>query len=190
MSNSPCRNCEFALKDKNRSECLNCKAKERYVASMGGMTHSLPIEQTDMARKRKVIQFKSSKKPQTKKEFKMPKGNVWTDQDDQFLRDNFKTMNNWEISKRLNRTPNAVQFRLSTIGLRRNNRQAVQKELVQDKRAARQPKKIIIDFAGYDDLYEKFMDYIKTQFRTAEEQILYLINQDISHRTRLKGIEN
>lgn len=48
-------------------------------------------------------------------------GNTWTQHEDDFLRNNHKTMTNLELARKLNRSHGAISARKHVLGLRKTN---------------------------------------------------------------------
>jgi len=47
---SPCIGCKFEHDDKNNATCRECNKRVEYVTSLGGMTHSVPVESISLER--------------------------------------------------------------------------------------------------------------------------------------------
>ena len=50
---NPCLDCQRLGEDKNDAACVHCERRQAYVASLGGMTHSVPDAMMDIRRYRK-----------------------------------------------------------------------------------------------------------------------------------------
>lgn len=90
---SPCRNCKLELVDKNNETCMRCAKRIKYVASMEGLTCSLPVEMTDMAK--------------------------WTKDQVDYLRQNYTTKSDLEIAKHIGKNPPCVQIKRTALGLKK-----------------------------------------------------------------------
>lgn len=49
MTKNPCIGCDLELEDKNNDTCRECDKRVAYVASLGGLSHSVPEESASLA---------------------------------------------------------------------------------------------------------------------------------------------
>lgn len=50
MDKSPCLDCDYKYENKNSERCMNCRDRLQYVGEIGDMTHSLPMDKTDLGK--------------------------------------------------------------------------------------------------------------------------------------------
>lgn len=172
---SPCIGCDLKTADKNNDWCVNCNKRIVYAYSMGGCSESLSVRMTDMATKY---------------------SGLWTDEELQYLRDNYLNRSNGELADHLGRTVRAVVFRLSKLGLRRRSRSKPKQ--VKTERSMLAPGRdtdlgpvadrnaklitnenglLLIDFSNYPGLFDSIKDLSKQNFCTPENHVLYLISE-------------
>ena len=60
---SPCLKCDHRNRDKKHPECINCNDRILYADSIGPMTHSMPIELTNLGGAMNEIAQKECKQP-------------------------------------------------------------------------------------------------------------------------------
>ena len=174
MQRSPCLECEYKGADKRNPTCTDCQKRKDYVASIGGLTASVPVELTNMGRK--MGSGRTWKK--------------WTEDDVNFLKENVNRMTNKQMADHLGRPVTAVAGKLSVLNIKRNSdfKPGVVFEndnpksnslLTSDKIEPVNNRKnfFIVDFSKYGDLYDRFLSFANKNFRTAENQILYLVSQ-------------
>lgn len=121
MERSPCLQCDLLYENKNNPTCDACRPVKEYAdrIAAGGGSQSLDIGGTDMA-----ISGRER---------------LWTAQEDEFLQNNFMKMKNRELAGELDRTENAVTFRLSKLELRRQKKRRKRSDTPPEKSTPSRP---------------------------------------------------
>ncbi len=205
MSKNPCRNCPPEERDYNSRKCMACQSRIDYVASIGDMTHSIPLELSDLNTEFK----KESEMPEQQNEKKTNRS--WTEEEKEFLRLNRKKMTYKQMAEALGRTDfqigNAIhRFKIKSSSPKKDKPTAKLKDLAdfeeaeaiglkssnsppdlssEAKRTTDAPdgsKKdfFILDFSDRVELYDLLISAANLNFRTPKEQALFFIHQGLN----------
>ncbi len=168
---SPCRSCSLEFIDKNNDTCMRCAKRIKYVASLEGLTCSVPVEMTDMAMSPEKVK-----------------------QHDQFMIEN-PDMKVPQIAKQLGRSQAAIYSRRFKLGLTKPKRDAERTMLADRTKAVHsEPENLpprraeltrsadlaIINIKGYEELYERLKRSAQANFRTPELQALWFIHKGLA----------
>jgi len=173
---SPCLKCDRKDQDKNDPECVNCVLRLNYCRGLDYYIY-----------------------PQTYENVK--KYNAWKPQDDKVLAENYLVMSNLEMAQMINRSPSSVANRLSYLNLQRKAGMVKLMNAVKNKQREdvpsdhEEPKeeescgngnylKFTLNTQHHGDLYERFIAYARSQYRTPKYQILYLIDKAVRNYER------
>jgi uncharacterized protein YrzB (UPF0473 family) len=185
---SPCIENKCGRRDlsKDHPDCLNCKDRLEYISKIGGPAESLPIQFSDAGRG--SIEMK---------------GNRFSQEDTDFIEQNFKTMGYKEIADKIGRPIGSIQQKIYSMGLKKRNTSRDYKiDYKTENRAeivkADDKKRdfFVLDFTGNEHLFEKLQELAKSEFRTMENQIFYMIataniiEQDQNQIKKNGGIED
>lgn len=167
MQRSPCLDCDLADQDKRNPTCDNCQKRLEYVDGIGDARASMPIEKTDLAEKRD---------PAMKKRF--------SEQDNQFLHDNYKTMTHKQLGEKLGRSTASITQRLNRLGLKKHGKHEIGANSIENRQIENKNRDFfILDFSDFRDLFDGLNQIAKDNFRTPENQILYLIKREIERKS-------
>lgn len=172
MQRSPCLNCDLRDQDKRNSICEHCQERLDYVDGIGDTTASMPIENTDLLEKESPIMRK-----------------LFTADEKQFLSDNFDSMTHKEMAEKLGRSTPSITQKLAKMGLRKNFLKTEDSNQNRDLKSLNQIDEyanrdfFILDFSKHPELFDDLKQLSESEFRTPENQILFLIKSEIERKT-------
>jgi hypothetical protein len=127
------------------------------------MTHSVPVELTDM-------RFNEKMKPRR-----------YTEEDKQFLRDNYDSMTNRQLSEKMGRSVASVTGTLFRLGLERQQGNGFKRGLpVENINPLTEAGRFLLDFSDHPDLYNRLFEEAAKHFRSPQQQALYYIDNGIN----------
>lgn len=194
---NPCLNCDIHLSGtdkKNHEQCRDCDARVAYVASMGGMTHSLPDRHCDLTHRDPVRPRRKDKGVEMETEKRLCSGGCGRRLEvnaDNFGRsakaaDGFMKMckechakriaeGHQRVQKRRNRMVNS-DSKKTTSGSPPPKAGIVPAEYkTAEKGATKKPLCLTIDFSNHSGLLSVLQKIAAEEMRTPEMQVLYLI---------------
>lgn len=171
MQSSPCNQCHLKDADKKITPaCVNCRQRDEYVSSLGKMTHSVPVELSDMG----ISQMEKRKR--------------YTQGEERFLKGNIGEMTNKQLAEKLDRSEQAIGIKLSNMGLKRSDSQRSTSSIFHrdlprensEQNSLTQPNRFLLDFSDHPQLYKRLLEEAAEHFRTPQQQALYFIDNGIN----------
>lgn len=177
MNQSPCLECPPEKRNYNSRRCMECEKRINYTRAIGGMTHSLPVNLSDLNKENKM-NFKSDA-PTTKKiEAKNNKRRIITEQDIEFISKNRKTMTYEQMGEHLDRKPSMIGYIIHRYIKNPKSKRSEKKiEIENDIGPGSGENMILLNFAGHEELYQQILSIAAEDFREPHLQALFMINE-------------
>jgi len=159
---SPCLKCDHRNRDKKHPECINCNDRILYADSIGPMTHSMPIELTNLGGAMNEIAQKECKQPGCEMAGKL------------------QPIDNFPRNARckdghLDTCKKCMGKKISN-GTKKNSKLPPSSTVHTASKDQSQKHQLLVCFDEYPELLKQLKKVAKKEFRAPEGQVLYWID--------------